>query len=845
MAHDVTASAPRTEPGGSFDVVVIGSGFGGSVMAYRLACAGLSVCVLERGRAYPPGSFPRTPKQMSRNFWDPSENLFGLFDIWSFRQAEAIVSSGLGGGSLIYANVLLRKDENWFVQEPSADQGGEWWPLTRDDLDPHYDNVEDVLNPTDYPFVDETPKTRAFMLAGKALSHPASPAPLAITFNGDGSPQACERIQEPPNYHGARGTRYKCRLCGECDIGCNWGSKNTLDFNYLTMAAKAGAEIRTRCEVKRFEPDGGRGERGWIVTYVNRQGDDEDPSKPGHWEPRRDGWERRFEVDAKAVVLAAGCFGSTFLMQKMRDRRALQDLSPMVGKRFSGNGDALSFAARCRGWKGDELVPHTIDPTYGPVITSYLRYADHLDDPDNEADESRGFYLEDGGFPNLAAWGVELTNTPGIARRAAAVGITRLKQRLLGMPGSTIGAEASRFLGDAEYSGGSLPILAMGRDFPDGELKLSKKGFLELDWRGKRSNPYFEKVREVSSYVATALAARDFKVSLSWHLRRLLTVHPIGGLPMGITRDRGVVDPWGRVFGYENLYVADGSVMPGPVGPNPSFTIAALADRFAQHALEEELNPATTAAPATPSPAEPSPTEPVSASTGRFSREALPENTSGLPGSEDLDLDAPPVHFSFTEEMDGFITFGDSNDYAEGFRRGRQDGNALGFNLTIEIDDVARFVSDEKHEARAEGYIESADFGRARPVPEGLFNLFALVGDPPVKQMLYELPFADANDNPFILRGHKIIKDDPGFDAWKDLTTLFTRIVDADPPPGQEGQTIAYGILHISLRAFLEQLQTFYSSDGASGVATFARFFFGSLADTYGPRFLGERGGAP
>jgi cholesterol oxidase len=143
MAHDVTASAPRTEPGGSFDVVVIGSGFGGSVMAYRLACAGLSVCVLERGRAYPPGSFPRTPKQMSRNFWDPSENLFGLFDIWSFRQAEAIVSSGLGGGSLIYANVLLRKDENWFVQEPSADQGGEWWPLTRDDLDPHYDNVED------------------------------------------------------------------------------------------------------------------------------------------------------------------------------------------------------------------------------------------------------------------------------------------------------------------------------------------------------------------------------------------------------------------------------------------------------------------------------------------------------------------------------------------------------------------------------------------------------------------------------------------------------------------------------------------------------------------------------
>src|SRR5688572_27072519 len=100
-----------------FDAVIVGTGFGGSVMAYRLAEAGLRVCVLERGRAFPPGSFPRTPSGFAKNFWDPGEGLYGMYDVWSFKGLESLVSSGLGGGSLIYANVLLRKDEKWFVDD--------------------------------------------------------------------------------------------------------------------------------------------------------------------------------------------------------------------------------------------------------------------------------------------------------------------------------------------------------------------------------------------------------------------------------------------------------------------------------------------------------------------------------------------------------------------------------------------------------------------------------------------------------------------------------------------------------------------------------------------------------
>src|SRR4051812_47001441 len=133
------------------DAVVVGSGFGGSVAAYRLAEAGLSVVVLERGRDYPPGTFARTPSQMSRAVWDPGKGLYGLFDVWGFRGFDSVVSSGLGGGSLIYANVLLRKDEHWFVKEEALPGGGyETWPVSRTDLDPHYDVVEGMLGGTPF-----------------------------------------------------------------------------------------------------------------------------------------------------------------------------------------------------------------------------------------------------------------------------------------------------------------------------------------------------------------------------------------------------------------------------------------------------------------------------------------------------------------------------------------------------------------------------------------------------------------------------------------------------------------------------------------------------------------------
>ena len=124
-----------------YDAIIVGSGFGGSVTAYRLAEAGKRVLVLERGRPYPPGSFTRSPYRARESFWDPPGGLTGMYHYWSFKGIDALVSAGLGGGSLIYANVFLRKDEHWFVEEDLNDGGYEFWPVNRADLDPHYDRV--------------------------------------------------------------------------------------------------------------------------------------------------------------------------------------------------------------------------------------------------------------------------------------------------------------------------------------------------------------------------------------------------------------------------------------------------------------------------------------------------------------------------------------------------------------------------------------------------------------------------------------------------------------------------------------------------------------------------------
>jgi cholesterol oxidase len=546
------------------DAVVVGSGFGGSVTTWRLAEAGRRVVMLERGKPYPPGSFPRTPWEMSSSFWDPSEGHHGLYDAWSFSGLGAVVSSGLGGGSLIYANVLLRKDERWFVREDLAKGGHEYWPVTRQDLDPHYDRVERMLAGTPYPWADETPKTAAFRSAARGLGLEWSLPNLAVTFAPTpGAPPVKGEpiVEREPNLH--RRTRLTCRLCAECNIGCNFGSKNTLDYNYLSAAARLGADLRTRCEVRSFAPaEGG----GWVVRYVRHR-----PEAEGR--PTRTRELPLEEIRCKALVLAAGAIGTPFLL--LANRPALPGISARLGTRFSGNGDLLTFALRSGGAHAQLL-----EASHGTVITSYLRVPDAAD-----GGSGRGYYVEDAGYPQFVSWILQLADTGGLLARLFRLLRFYWRRLRLTRSRSRLGPELVDLFGACGLSKGSLPMLGMGRDIPDGKLFLAGERRLEADWHTASSREYFERVRDTMRSVSGALGAR-FVDDPIWYLSRVITVHPLGGSPMGRNAGEGVVDAWGEVFGHPGLFVADGSVMPGPVGANPALTIAALADRFAERICE-------------------------------------------------------------------------------------------------------------------------------------------------------------------------------------------------------------------------------------------------------------------
>jgi cholesterol oxidase len=781
-------TAPATPASEHADVVVIGSGFGGSVSACRLAQAGLSVVLLERGNAHPPGSFPRTPAEMSRAFWDPGAGLYGMYDVWRFSGCDSVVSSGLGGGSLIYANVLLRKDERWFVQDDPLPGGGyESWPVTRADLDPHYAEVERMLGATPYPLDAPgyaAPKTLAMRDAAAELGLSWQLPPLAVSFApapgaapGQGLPIA------DPSYGNLHGRpRSTCRLCGECDIGCNVGAKNTLDHNYLSAARHYGADLRTGHEVLAIRPGQAA---GYEVDYIRH--DPQDPGRPPPMPPPVQ------IITCDRLVLAAGTFGTTYLL--MRNRPYLPRLSSALGTRFSSNGDVLSFLVRAR----DRNRVRPLEASRGPVITSAIRLGDEHDGP---GQTGRGAYLEDGGYPAFVDWLVEAADMPGDTRRLARFALERMRAILARRPDTGLSAEISDLIGTDALSVGSLPLLGMGRDVPDGLLWLSGNR-LDLSWKAATSEAYFARVLATMRRVAAVLGAR-YVDNPMWLRKRIITAHPVGGAPMGRDRSVGVCDGYGEVFGYPGLYIADGAVMPGAVGTNPSLTIAALADRMCTRLLEQ----------------------PLAAAPGRPSTPAGGDGVLGRPDATSL---------SFTEEMSGTC----SPAAADG-RSGPGRPEQLAFRLTITADDVEHFLDDPEHAARAEGWIDAAILGGRRQVQRGWFNLFAPDGAPDRRLMRYRLQFADAAGQPRTLSGQKDIWPGPPTRIWPDTSTLHFRLMDGHVADGEDDQarTLAVGTLHLSPADFARQLCTMRvdGPHGAAALERFGQFFCGQLWDVYGPQ---------
>lgn len=524
-----------------FDAIVIGSGFGGAVSACRLAEAGYRVVILERGRRWEVEDYPREPQDAW--IWDQQNpaRQNGWIDLRIFPNMAVVQGAGVGGGSLIYANISIEANPDLFEKG---------WPpeITFDELKPYYQKVGEMMNLQKVPPHQWSARTKLLKEAARAKGFEDRflPLDLAVSFDADWSYD----LPEPHNpvhsrqFTNAQGkVQGTCVHLGNCDIGCEVLAKNTLDLNYIAAAEKKDAVV-------------------WPLHLANSI------------EPRSDHYVVQFEriaggelkagtVSGRLVIVAAGSLGSTELLLRCRDEsKTLPGLSSFLGRGWSSNGDFLTPAFH----PGRKILP-----TRGPTISAAI---DFLGERNLEG---RQFLIEDGGFPDvLRNWMESKAQRGGDSPRGRAL------------------LESIRYLLRQPQPLDSLmPWFGMGRDAGDGTLKLRRKWWLfgprrlHLDWDVDASRKTIDAIVAMHKDLANATGGLPF-VPLTWTLSRdLITPHPLGGCGIGKTPDEGVVNHRGEVFGYRNLFVADGAILPEAIGANPSKTIAALSERIARLIIEE------------------------------------------------------------------------------------------------------------------------------------------------------------------------------------------------------------------------------------------------------------------
>jgi cholesterol oxidase len=517
-----------------YDVVVVGSGFGGGVTACRMAEQGMRVCVLERGRRFSPGDFPDRPEQAPLALWHPILNPGGMLDLRLMRDVSVLTAAGVGGGSLVYANVQLRAPADVFEEPP--------WPeaITRTELDPYYDRTEEALDPRETPAEPALPKIRAFDAMANHAERKPERLPLAVHFG------------ESRNHPFSGVFQQGCQNLGRCDAGCPVLAKNTVDITYLARAEAHGAEVYPLREVLRIDPPAGAGAT-WKIGFRDLQ------------------YRIGGSVEAPLLVLASGTVGSSRLLLKNHGR--LGRLSPALGSRFSGNGDALALA----------LDPSASGVTgarteYGPSMTSRIDYT-----------AEAGFMVADGGLPGnfggILAAVRELNALTGLGRVVLQVKNTATR---LGLTDRHV-THRNVKLRDPEPIGDSLVFLMLGRDAADGQMRLTPLfRCFDIRWNKQASAGLFDRMGQAAGELAAAAGAKSSFFALdAGPLGKFITVHPLGGCPMSDDPARGVTDHHGRVHGYDGLYVLDGSIVPTALGVNPSKTIAALAERGVEHLLAD------------------------------------------------------------------------------------------------------------------------------------------------------------------------------------------------------------------------------------------------------------------
>jgi cholesterol oxidase len=509
-----------------FDVAVIGSGFGGAICGARLAEAGYRVLILERGRRWEVKDFPRKPDDAWT--WDHAhpEREHGWFDFRVFPHMTVAQGAGVGGGSLVYANISVEAKKETF------DHG---WPaeVTYDALAPHYARVGKTMNVRQVPEAQWPARTKLLKEAAGKLGYADRfrPLELAVTFD-DGwtydqpNPHDPAKSKTVTNAQGQ--TQGTCVHLGDCDIGCEVRARNTLDLNYIPIAEQHGAVVKPLHIVRVIRPIDG----GYQVEF----------------EEIVNGGLAAGSVTARLAIVAAGSLGSTELLLQCRDlHRSLPNLSGRLGHNWSSNGDFLTPSLH---------VGRAVDPTRGPTITAAV---DLLDGTFH----GERVFIEDGGLPNIAEG--------ALRREAANEGDDDHAKALIG---------TLRMLVSNNAFANIMPWFAQSRDGGDGVMSL-KDGKLFLAWDSAKSKSTIDAVVSIHQQMALRTGGLPF-TPLTWTTcGDLITPHPLGGCNMGSSAGDGVVSHKGEAFGYKNLFVADGAIVPTPLGLNPSRTIGALSERIA------------------------------------------------------------------------------------------------------------------------------------------------------------------------------------------------------------------------------------------------------------------------
>jgi cholesterol oxidase len=549
------SDAEFAEQCNDIDVIVIGSGYGASVCAARLAEAGAKVVVLERGRDFADGSgkpFPDTAEQLRANTQIES-SLFqrtrrlGLFNFHLNREVDVLVGCGLGGTSLINSNVVIRAERRVLQRDawPSAlrePNDGMW-------LESYYRRALSVLDPMQYPTERRPP-----------------PRKLAAIIKNGGERCQLNVHYSQANVNSVGVPQQECNDCGDCNTGCNFAAKKTLCFTYLPIAKSFGARIFVQRDVRHIERSGDQ----WVVHFQRLQSGSE-------------AIEATERISARAVVIGAGVLGTTGIL--LRSRKRGLSLSDCLGQRFSGNGDAIAFAYNC-----DEPIDAV---GYGNLVVDVPPYAPPdgvsrvgatilgMIDQRDTANVDDGILIEESCVPSGLARLMRV-----VAQLIAATG-TETQHGLTHWFNERL-AEARDLVGGENGAlSRTLPLVLMGHDGANGVIELDEDDSPQIRWPERNTAALMTSENARAREIASKLGGL-FVPDPSRFLNNHITVHPLGGCPMGDCVATGVVDHAGRVFQqagrvHNRLYVSDASVIPTSLGANPLLTITALAERTAEH----------------------------------------------------------------------------------------------------------------------------------------------------------------------------------------------------------------------------------------------------------------------